>query len=123
MASNWKPIPEYNTWVGTFGQIERRMQEILVLQVAKDANVEVEAPEWLQAEDAHRLLEKIQNVQLGTRGEWRFKTKDINEFWWPEVKLQDRLNRLITEGWVEKLPDDSYRLVNWDHYARQSIMK
>lgn len=123
MASNWKPIPEYNTWVGTFGQIERRMQEILVLQAAKDANIEVKAPEWLQTEDAHRLLEKIQNVQLGTRGEWRFKTKDVNEFWWPEDKLQDRLNRLITEGWVEKLPDDTYRLVNWDHYARQSIMK
>jgi hypothetical protein len=119
MARNWKPIPEYNTWVGTFGQIERRMQEILVLQAAKDAGVEVKAPEWLQAEDAHRLLEKIQNVQIGTRDEWRFKTKDVNEFWWPQDKLRDRLDWLIREGWVEKLPDDTYRLVNWDQYARR----
>jgi hypothetical protein len=32
-------------------------------------------------------------------------------------KLQDRLDKLVAEGSVEKLGDDSYRLSNWSHLA------
>jgi hypothetical protein len=32
-------------------------------------------------------------------------------------KLQDRLDKLVAEGSVEKLAVDSYRLSNWSHLA------
>ncbi len=118
LAEAWKPIPEYNTWVGVFGQTERRMQEILLRRFAKEAGVELSEPTWLRAQDAGRLLQKIQNVQREVRGEWDFKASYLNEFMWTSDKLNNRFEKLIAEGWVVKAGDDTYRLVNWQDYAQ-----
>jgi len=114
----WRPIPEYNTWVGTFGQPERRMQEVQLLKLAEEQGVKVSAPGWLRAEDANRLLQKLQNMQRARRGEWRFKSSEVNEFYWPAGKLNDCLAKLVAEGWVEKVGEDAHRLVNWRNYTR-----
>ena len=127
LAKAWKPIPEYNTWVGTFGQTEGRMQEILLRKLANEAGVCLTEPAWLRARDVDRLLQKIQNEQRSQRGEFLFKISQLNEFFWTKEKLDDRFEKLIADGWVEKVqavPDggyyagqDTYRLVNWQEYA------
>ncbi len=119
LAKAWKPIPEYNTWVGAFGQTESRMQEILLRKFAKEAGVDLVEPAWFRARDADRMLQKIQNVQREQRRELDFKVGDLDEFSWTKEKLQSRLDKLIADGWVEKAGDDTYRLVNWPHYAAQ----
>ncbi len=118
IAELWQPIPEYDTWIGTFGQPESRMQEILLRKLGEEAGVAVNEPAWLRARDADRLLQKLQNRQRASRGEWRFKNSEVNEFFWSPAKFQSRLDKLVADGWVEKAGEDTYRLVNWSHYAR-----
>ncbi len=67
LGSAWRPIPEYNTWVGTFGQPETRMQEILVVKLAEELGVTVDLPGWWRELEVQRLLEKIQNMQRRQR--------------------------------------------------------
>jgi hypothetical protein len=118
LAKAWKPIPEYATWVGVFGQTERRMQEIQLRRFAREAGIELVEPTWLRSEDAGRLLQKIQNVQREQRGELNFKIGDLNEFMWTDEKLNNRFQKLIADGWVVKVSEDTYRLVNWSEYSQ-----
>jgi hypothetical protein len=118
-AAAWKPIPEYDTWVGTFGQIEQRMQDKLLRQLAEEFKLSISDPGWLRDQEAQRLLQKLQNMQRARRGEWHFKEdRQLNEFYWPQAKLEDRFGKLIADGWIEKTGAETYRLTNWQHYAR-----
>jgi hypothetical protein len=117
LAKAWKPIPEYDTWIGVFGQTERRMQEIQLRKFAKEAGVKLEEPSWLRAQDAGRLLQKIQNVQRQKKQELDFKISDLNEFMWTDEKLNNRFEKLIADGWVIKVSENTYRLVNWPDYV------
>jgi hypothetical protein len=118
LAAAWKPVPEYNTWIGTFGQIERRRQDILLRRLAEEFGLAVSDPGWLRSEEANRLLQKLQNMQRTRPSEWQFKKTQVNEFHWPAPKLEDRLKKLINDGWVEIVDQDSYRLANWRDYVR-----
>ena len=118
LSSAWKPIPEYDTWIGTFGQIERRRQDLLLRKMAEELGVTVSDPSWLRSEEANRLLQKLQNMQRARRGEWQFTRKQVNEFFWPVAKQEDRFKKLVEDGSIERLGEDSYRLTNWIHYAR-----
>jgi hypothetical protein len=118
LSAAWQPIPEYNTWIGTFGQPEARMQEILLRKLASDSHVPLVEPAWLVTRECERLLEKIHNLQLRERKELRFKAAVMNEFHWPQHKLQDRLNKLVRDGAVEKLGPDEYRLSDWEQLVR-----
>lgn len=118
LSRAWRPIPEYNTWIGVFGQPEARMQEILIRKVAGQAGVEVLEPAWVKARDASRVLQKIQNMQAGRPDELRVQAKDLKaEFAWTAEKLQDRLQLLISQGSVETIGPDTYRLPNWADLA------
>jgi hypothetical protein len=114
LSAAWKPIPELTTWIGTFGQPEARRQETLLRGLADQAKVTLVEPGWVRARDADRLLQKIRNMQRERKDEFRFRTVDIREFFWPRPKLQDRLDKLLSEGSIEKLAPDSYRLANWE---------
>jgi len=37
---------------------------------------------------------------------------------WTKDKLNDRFEKVIADGGVEKVSDNTYRLVNWQNYAR-----
>jgi len=118
-AAAWKPIPEYGTWIGTFGQIELRRQDMLLRKLAEEFELSISDPGWLRDQEAQRLLQKLQNLQRARRGEWLFrKNRQLNEFYWPEAKFEDRFKKLISDGWVQSAGHESYRLTNWQHYAR-----
>ena len=119
LSGIWQPIPEFDTWIGTFGQPEARIQEILLRKMAADHGVMLQEPKWVRPRDAERLLQKIQHVQYRHATEVHFKASDMNEFWWTAEKLQDRLDKLVADGSVEKLGDGSYRLADWRNFAPQ----
>ena len=109
----WNPIPEYNTWIGTFGQPEARMQGILIHKLDQKTGTKHDEPAWVLLRDADRLIQKIQNVQKGRHDELRFRAREMNEFYWDAEKYNARLNFLVSAGAVEKIDTDLYRLPNW----------
>jgi hypothetical protein len=118
LSQIWIPIPEYNTWIGTFGQPEARMQEILIRKLAAQAHVSVREPAWVRARDANRLLQKMQRLQSGAHEALSFHAKQLNEFAWTPEKVQDRLQSLVSEGEIESIGQDTYRLPNWANFAQ-----
>jgi hypothetical protein len=118
----WQPIPELKTWVGTFGQAEATMQEQILQQLAHELTIEVQPPAWLRYRDTDRLRQRIQNVQSHRSKPWVFKTNDPElwaEFYWPPAKGVNRVKKLIEEGLLEKVVDDTYQLSNWQEYKQR----
>jgi hypothetical protein len=120
VVESWKPVPSYDTWTGTYGQMERRSQESLIRNFAAQSGLSVSAPGWLRYDDAHSTLQFIRTQQILRREVWRFTSSDILRDMgsnWPSQKMQDCLNKLVTDGCVERLGDDLFCLTNWDHYS------
>jgi hypothetical protein len=118
----WKPVPEYNTWIGTFGQIEARVQETMIRQLAKDLDIKIIPPGWLVHRDADRFLQKIQNVQRRSAKPVQFKPDDAvgkSEFYWPPEKIKESIDFLLSAGSIEKIADNTYQLANWYEYSSQ----
>jgi len=116
ISAAWQPIPEFNTWIGTFGQPESKMQDQMARKLCKDLGVEVAEPSWSKSQDANRLLQKIQNLQRRERSAWTFSPSGLNEFFWPKEKFQTRFQKLIDDGCIRKVGEDKYQLVNWGDY-------
>jgi len=113
----WKPIPEYNTWVGVFGQYEARMQEKLLMDFAHENGLELKAPGWVRWRDANRQLQSLQIWQRRQSTPFRVDAgKTWPEFYWPLEKSRDRIQLLIDSGCVEKTADGMYQLTNWEEY-------
>lgn len=118
----WKPVPEYNTWIGTFGQAEFREQETMMDKLAKDLDIKITPPLWTLYRDADRYLQKIQNLQKASSKPVKFKPGDAigrSEFYWPAEKVQKYLTLLVNMGSMKKNEDDFYQLTNWEDYRLQ----
>ncbi len=118
----WKPVPEYNTWIGAFGQTEATMQEETMFKLAKDLDLTITTPGSLRFRDANRLLQLLQNNQRQLTTPLQFNDESHpnirGEFHWSPEKFADRINMLIEKGCVEKTADGKYQLVNWVIYCR-----
>ena len=115
----WKPIPEYNTWVGTFGQAEARVQEAMMRQLAKDIAIKITPPRWLVHRDADRFLQRIQTLQRRSAQPVRFKFDDAigrGEFYWSLDKIQETIDALVATGSLIKFEDSTYQLANFEEY-------
>jgi hypothetical protein len=118
----WKPVPEYNTWIGTFGQAEFRAQQMMMDQLAKDLDITITAPLWTLYRDADRYLQKIQTLQKRSSQVVKFKPGDTigrSEFYWPAEKVRKYLQLLVEKGSMEKIDEDTYQLKNWEDFILQ----
>ena len=120
VTAAWKPVPEYNTWIGSFGQPEAMMQESMIERVAKDYGLQINEPGWMQFRNADRYLQRIQNVQRTYPKAFHFNTDGSGvrngEFTWSREKATVYMTILIRNGLVEKLNEDTYQLTNWKEY-------
>ncbi len=116
LEAAWRPIPEFDTWIGTFGQPEARMQEIIVVKMCEELGIQVSAPSWWQEVEVARLLQKIQNMQRRQREVFTFSPRSVNEFQWNPAKMQKRLDTLVERGAVSETGDNAYQLSSWEHY-------
>ncbi|MFN0166994.1 MAG: glycoside hydrolase family 20 zincin-like fold domain-containing protein [Bryobacteraceae bacterium] len=116
LAAIWKPIPEYDTWVGTFGLPENRHQERQVRKLAADAGVSVAVPGWVRFRDADRKAQSLQNRQGRQSEEYRFRADQLREFFWPPEKQRDTVDLLLQMGVIEKVDGGFLRLANWEAY-------
>jgi hypothetical protein len=117
----WQPVPGYNTWTGTYGPMERKSQELLIRNFAREADISVSAPGWLQFDDANCALQCFRSKQILSSTEWRFSAAEANSGLgadWSLEKMNDCLRKLVADGCLERMGKDSYRLANWKDYAR-----
>lgn len=122
IVAAWKPVREYNTWVGMFGTLEEATQEKMFLALGKELGVEVKTPGWVRWRDANRLLEVLQSRQQNSASPYVFK-QDNGILWrvfnWPKEKGLDRLQLLLENGCVQKNDNDTYQLTNWEEYNKK----
>lgn len=131
----WNPIPEYNTWIGTWGQPEARTQEKLFTDLTKELGLSVNEPGWVRWRDASRQLQGFQKVQRAHSTAWKFRSDPLEEYKWPPSadddravwrefhwtpqKGADRLKLLVDNGYMEKVGENMYQLTNWKDYSIQ----
>lgn len=118
----WQPIPDYNTWIGTFGQAEARVQEMMMSKLGKDLNIKVVTPAWLVHRDADRFLQKVEKNQMLSAQPITFKPNDNvgkGEFYWPDEKIMENINFLVGTGSLKKVGENSYQLANWEQYGKK----
>jgi hypothetical protein len=112
----WRPVPEYNTWIGIWGQPEALEQEKMLGKLAHELGLALKAPGWVRFRDAGRLLETIQNRQRFSATPSEFKLAEGGSLRWSVEKTRDLMQLLADNGEVEKAADGGYRLVDWDEY-------
>ncbi|HEY0667429.1 MAG TPA: hypothetical protein VGD22_04580 [Sphingobacteriaceae bacterium] len=113
----WDPVRDYGNWVGTFGPLEARTQEKMLVDFSRKYGVEIKAPGWMRFRDANRLLQALQNRQRKFAEPVRFKPEiSWGEFLWTKEKGLDRFHILIDNEVVRKAGDNLYELVNWEEY-------
>jgi hypothetical protein len=117
----WQPIPEYNTWVGTFGTPELRAQKQMVSQLAKELKLKVRDPAWLVFQEADRVLQHLQRLQGQAVGPKVFRLRDATgQFFWSPERTADRVEFLIARGVLERTGPDGFQLPNWRDFAPTS---
>lgn len=114
----WDPVPEYNTWIGSFGQPEAVMQEQMILALAKEFGLTVTTPPALRWRDAERQLERIQNSQRASSVAYEFKPQEKGTFWWTPEKTRDRFQLLIDHGCVREVRPGIYQVSDWQAYRQ-----
>jgi hypothetical protein len=118
----WQPVPDYNTWIGVWGQLEAVTQEEIVEQLCEELGIAVPAPGPLRFREAERLVQAIQNRQRFSASPWRFGgdgkilRSGSGFMLWPERKFRDRLSLLIESGAVEKTEKGLYQLADWGEF-------
>lgn len=123
-ADAWQPIPEYNTWVGTLGQVESVAQDRMMRLLAKDLDIKVHTPAYIVHRDADRFMQKIETYQRRSVTPVKFKSNDAigkSEFYyWPAEKFDESISFLLAAGSIEKTGDDTtYQLTDWKEYSKQ----
>lgn len=118
----WQPVPEYNTWIGVWGQPEAIKQEEMVMKLARDLVIEVSTPGWFRFMESTRLLETIQSTQRNSKIPWKFKSdgsalRSANGFMmWSKEKMKDKLELLLANGCIMIADENTYQLTNWEEY-------
>jgi hypothetical protein len=113
----WQPVPEFGTWVGTFGLWEVREQKQVVHALRQQYGLNVSDPAWFRHLEADRLLQTLRSYQHKAALPVSISPSGGVEFYWPEGYLPDRIELLHSLGLLEKIDDDLYQLTNWQPWA------
>jgi hypothetical protein len=115
----WQPVPEFDTWVGTFGSKELREQKKIVAELREEYQLSVPDPDALRYVEADRALQVLRTWQRGTPGPLVFTPLSATgEFYWPEATARDRFQKLVADGVVQPVADNQYQLADWENWAK-----
>jgi hypothetical protein len=113
----WQPVPEFSTWVGTFGLWEVREQKKTVHALRQEYGLGAPDPPWFRHLEADRLLQTLRSYQRRQASPVEVSAAGNVEFYWPEGYLPDRVELLHSLGLLVKVGDDRYQLANWEAWA------
>lgn len=119
IAEIWRPIPEFNTWIGTYGQAEAWRQEQMIRKFCAEAGIVPPVPKWKSSRDRQRALEKIQSQQRVSPEPLMIAVNNIaGEFSLDKSYAKSLLEVLVVEGWLERVVGkEQYRLTQWQEIA------
>lgn len=116
----WQPVPEYTTWIGTFGTPELRMQRQIILGLEKEYKIRVNDPPYLIYKEADRVLQQIQNLQRQNKHMVEVNAEVATcQFYWPQQVADERLGWLVKQGLLVPTSNGNYRLADWENWAQQ----
>ena len=113
-----RPIPDFNTWVGNFLQIEQREQYRLARAFCREADIPLpQSPERRQAIRTH-ALEKLAVHQRGREEPYLFDSEVISEWYiaYPPEEALSLMEELERDGFIEYAGEGRYRLTHWRDY-------
>jgi hypothetical protein len=114
----WKPVPEYGTWIGVFGNQELRAQKETILAVAEELGLLLPCADGLRYMEADRLLQMFRIMQTGVPGPLSFTPENHMGYFWPMDFVRDRFQKLVEDGvLVQEQGGAPYRLVDWADWA------
>lgn len=114
----WKPIPEFNTWVGTFGSKELIEQKKTVHAMREKYGLDVKDPEWFRTAEAMKALEMFRRKQQSHASPMTYAPKDLSGWFWPEPDRQDRIDKLVDIGALARV-EEGYQLADWKSWAKR----
>ncbi len=108
----FQPIPEFNTWVGTFGTPEFRAQDRQARALCDELKLTLKEPAWLRYLEADRLYQVAENRYESVSDilSIDFTPASLNEFHWSGPKLNDSVRLLQDDGLIEPVRENVYRL-------------
>jgi hypothetical protein len=113
----YSPIPDYDTWIGDFGQVEQRAQTLTLEDFCKKAGIKFPPTPSLDRENAHRILDRM----IIRQKELKFQAVFSYETYWyynmTERECQNAVENLLRDGIIERLEGNTFALVNWKHYS------
>ena len=122
----WQPIPDYNTWIGSFGQPEEAMQEKMINKLSKDLQLDVKMPGWLKYRNANRYLQRIENLQRKQHDPFRFSADGSSvrsaEFLWSMDQVKEYTDFLYNTGVLQKGSDNKFQLTNWEGFRMNELL-
>lgn len=124
IAAIWHPIPEFDTWIGTYGQAEAWRQDRMIAKFCEQLGILPPVPAWKRSRDRHRVLQEIQGDQRVLPDAKIVDPAQISDEFHLHMDLgEDReysrslLDELVEAGQLEKVDDDQYRLTRWEDTA------
>jgi len=116
----YHPIPDYDTWVGAFGQPEQRAQTAFVEEFCKKNNIQFPKRESMVSENARRTLDRMRVLQKLSKDRMTFNMPKMlsNYLDMSELQTQFVIERLLGNGDIEK-DGSNYRLMDWKPHANQ----
>jgi len=112
------PIPDFNTWVGNFLQIERREQYRIAIDFCARAGIPVPRKESRFADQRRYALEKASVFQKGKDTPFLFSSAFISESYLAYSKYEAVavMDSLYQDKLISYEDNGLYKLTNWRDY-------
>lgn len=119
----WQPILEYDTWIGTWGQQEAKIQEKMIGQLIDDFQLQITEPQWVQYRNAYRYLQRLRVEQKLKKEMYTFTIDGCGttygDFMWSKERAQNYMKLLIQWGAIKTIDENKYVLPNWEDYVNK----
>ncbi len=116
----WQPVPEYDTWIGSFSTKEVRQQKDIIISLRKELGLKIPDPAWFRRLETDRVLQYLRRMQRYQPRPIRIDLRAATKvFFWPKDYGQDRFNALIEEGLLIPMDENGYQLADWQNWARR----
>jgi len=114
----YKPIPEFNCVIGLWGQIEARMQYIIIEEFCAKAKIEVPQDETFTTFRKMRIYQQLCSLQ---KGEQEPVLASKTFFQWGvafgEETTIELVNELVAEGLLIETEEETVYLKDWKNYV------
>ena len=117
LAEVWKPIPEFDTWIGVNGQAEAWRQEKMIRSFCEELGIDPPVPTWKISRDRYRVLQKLQSEQRVYPEPRIVTAASIPRGSFNREYAKRLLEQLVAEGQLQRVGPERYQLVRWREVA------